>query len=999
MAAKSASINRKSNSTIEYIVFWGICLLLFIGPYFRGLFFETEFLPTGIYTFSLALIWMISKYNDKDYRLIRSSIDILVLGLTLMYFVSIIYGVNTRLAILEALKYGNYFAIYIIGRDLISDEKHQKYLLNTIVLSAIGIALVGIGSAIGTWEYNGAVIGGRISSTFQYPNTLASYLAAVFILTIGLIIMTENNKLKALYGASSSLMLFTFILTYSRGMWLILPVLLLILFITIPNRRKLETIIYIITSSIISIPLAFLFNSKLSTMGAGLWGIVLGLAVASSVLTYGISKIAKKLQEVSIKMLLIFIGILVVLFVALASVTLTTTISLTLNNDTTEDKWTFVVRNIEDISPEEEYELRVKYTGTNPENKPHIGRVRLYGVRLENNQEKLQEIEFVDLIENQGEINLLFTTFEKTEGLRVYFDNYYSDTLVTYTEASIFDKTTGEPIKEIPLKHKYIPEAIYSRFQSISSKEESSQLRLAFYKDGFKVIKDYPILGTGGGGWLTLYQMYQSSLYWTTQAHNYFLQMWIEVGIVGLGLFIASLLLLVYKLFRRYKDIESENNKILLFTIFTAVFGILVHAFMDFDLSLVSLTNILWAFVGVLASYTLPMESKETTTSKSKKKTFKPQFGYMNIMNIVFSVFLVLVIIGSSSLILSDSYKEKGLAANGRQDITEATKYFEKASKLDPFMPEYRIDLGTFYRVMYQMTNDSNYISKAVASVEKGLELGRYNSNLHAIGSSFFMNIGQVDRALELVEKSIELQPMRIENYVQKTDAYLTAFYHYIDQGDIEKAKEIIEQGYSIKQQIKETNSIAQIPLKYNEDLLYNIGFIQFNYENINNQEYIIEDGYILDFAYYFDLDIDNNGVLDKVTEWNSEGIKIEYEPIAEGAENKLIRIKNSGNNLGIFYIHGLKFEPDTKYKILFRARGTVLENTFKHFVYETNSERKYQGDTGFLELSKNYKTYELNFKTTEDIRPGTQYLGFQHNGNDEGYIDVEKIVVLRMID
>lgn len=126
MAAKSASINRKSNSTIEYIVFWGICLLLFIGPYFRGLFFETEFLPAGIYTFSLALIWMISKYKDKDYKLIRSSIDILVLGLTLMYFVSIIYGVNTRLAILEALKYGNYFAIYIIGRDLISDEKHQN---------------------------------------------------------------------------------------------------------------------------------------------------------------------------------------------------------------------------------------------------------------------------------------------------------------------------------------------------------------------------------------------------------------------------------------------------------------------------------------------------------------------------------------------------------------------------------------------------------------------------------------------------------------------------------------------------------------------------------------------------------------------------------------------------------------------------------------------------------------------------------------------------------
>src|SRR5690606_30831287 len=107
-------------------------------------------------------------------------------------------------------------------------------------------------------------------------------------------------------------------------------------------------------------------------------------------------------------------------------------------------------------------------------------------------------------------------------------------------------------------------ENIYSRLQNISLNEHSSQARIAFYKDAFKVIKDYPILGTGGGGWLTLYQMYQSYLYWTTQAHNYFLQMWIEVGTVGLGLFIASILVLVYKLFKLYRATESENKRILL---------------------------------------------------------------------------------------------------------------------------------------------------------------------------------------------------------------------------------------------------------------------------------------------------------------------------------------------------------------------------------------------------------------------------------------------------
>lgn len=992
MAAKSASINRKSNSTIEYIVFWGLCLLLFIGPYFRGLFFETESLPVQVFSFSLALIWIIYKTKDKNYKLIKSSIDILVLGLTLMYFVSIVYGVNTRLAIIEALKYGNYFVIYILARDLISDEKHQKYLLNTIVLSAVGIALVGIGSAIGTWEYNGAVLSNRISSTFQYPNTLASYLAAVFILIIGLIIMEDNKKIKALYGAISSLMLFTFILTYSRGMWLILPILLILLFFTMRNRRKLEIIVYTTTNVVSAIPLAFLFTARLANgSGTGLWLIVIGLMVASALLTYIVSLISYKLQQVSMKLLFTFVMVILILLGAGVAVALNTTTEFTLSNNTDKDKWTVITRSIDGILPNQEYELKIQYTGTNIEDKPYIGRVRVNAVGLDDDKEKVDVINTTVIEETQGEVSIPLSTLDNTESLRIYFDNYYVGTDITYIEALLFDKDRVL-IKEVPLGYKYIPENIYSRFQSISTKENSSQARIAFYKDAFKVIKDYPILGTGGGGWLALYQMYQSYSYWTTQAHNYFLQMWIEVGVVGLGLFIASILVLMYKLLKLYKYTESENNKIFISIIFTAVVGILGHAFMDFDLSLVSLTNILWAFIGLLAGSTLTISGKEAVPNESKVKNLKSKYAYMNIG---FTIFLVLVIIGSSSLILSDSYKEKGLAANERQNINEALKYFEKASKLDPFMPDYRLDLGAFYKAMYQMTGTRDYLDKAMDSVNKGLDLARYNSKLNAVGSSFFMSIGQIDRALELVEKSVDLQPMRTENYIQKCDAYLTVFYHYVEQGDIDKAKDILEKGYSVKQQIKDINSIALRPLVYKEDLLYKIGFLQFNHENLNSEEYAIDENYSLDFAYYFDIDMNDDRKIDMIKIWNVEGGNIDYE-VMEEQDNSFVRITNNGSNYGIVYPYGLKLEPETEYKILFKAKGNIKENTFKFFVYDNKAEKKTQGDLGYVSLDKNWTVYELNFKTDSDIEPGTQYLGFQHNGNDDGYIDVEEVIVFK---
>ncbi|WIV12109.1 O-antigen ligase family protein [Proteiniborus sp. MB09-C3] len=992
MVAKSASINRKSNSTTEYLVFWGLCLLLFLGPYFRGLFFETELLPAQIFSFLLALIWIAYKYKDKNYKLIKSSIDILVLCLTLMYFVSIIYGVNTRFAIIEALKYGNYFAIYILARDLISDEKHQRYLLNTIILSAVGITLVGIGSAIGTWEYNGAVISGRISSTFQYPNTLASYLAAVFVLIIGLIIIEDNKKTKALYGISSSLMLFTFILTYSRGMWLILPILFILLFFIIPNKRKLELIVYTATNVVVAVPLAFLFTALLANgKSTGLWMIVIGLIIVSALLTYVVSLISHKLQQVSMKLLFTFVMSILIFLGIGAVIALNTTTELTLSNNTDKDNWTIITRSIGGILPNQEYELKIKYTGTNTKDKSHIGRVRINFVGLDDDKEKVDNVSLIEIKEPQGELNIPLITLDNTESLRINFDNYYVGTGITYIEASLFDKN-GILIKEVPLRYKYIPENIYNRFQNISLRENSSQARIAFYKDAFKVIQDYPILGTGGGGWLTLYQMYQSYSYWTTQAHNYFLQMWIEVGIVGLALFIVLILILVYKLFKLYRIAELENNKIVVSAIFTAVVGILIHAFMDFDLSLVSLTNILWAFIGILSGSALIIPGKEVIPNRPKDKNLKSKYGYMDI---IFSAFLILVIIGSSSLALSDSYKEKGLAANERQNINEALKYFEKASKLDPFMAEYKMDLGAFYRAMYQGTGSRDYLDKAIDSVDKGLSLASYNSRLNAVGSSFFMSIGQVDKALELVEKSIDLQPMRVENYTQKCDAYLTAFYHYVDQGNIDVAKDVLGKGYGVKQQIKNINSIALRPLTYNEDLLYKIGFLQFNYENLNNQEYIIDENYALDFAYYFNLDINDDGKIDKLVTYNSRGGNIKYK-LKEEQDGSFIRVTNDGSKYGLVFPYDLKLEPDTEYRVLFKARGNVKEDTFRFFVYDNNAEKKTQGDLGYLALGENWTVYELDFKTDSDIEPGTQYLGFQHNGNDDGYIDLEEVIMFK---
>lgn len=67
-----------------------------------------------------------------------------------------------------------------------------------------------------------------------------------------------------------------------------------------------------------------------------------------------------------------------------------------------------------------------------------------------------------------------------------------------------------------------LPSNMETRLENINVKQHSVLERITFYKDAMKVVKDYPIIGTGGGGWAALYEHYQNNPYVSRQVHNFF---------------------------------------------------------------------------------------------------------------------------------------------------------------------------------------------------------------------------------------------------------------------------------------------------------------------------------------------------------------------------------------------------------------------------------------------------------------------------------------------
>jgi len=120
----------------------------------------------------------------------------------------------------------------------------------------------------------------------------------------------------------------------------------------------------------------------------------------------------------------------------------------------------------------------------------------------------------------------------------------------------------------------------------------STVMRLNYWRDALKIIQSSPFKGVGLGNFNLAQSRY---------AHNSYLQIWTEMGILGL----ASFLWLIFVVFKqslgRIKN-SVYKTQILALTLANAVF--LMHNFVDFSFFLPEVALIWWVALGLLFSYT-----------------------------------------------------------------------------------------------------------------------------------------------------------------------------------------------------------------------------------------------------------------------------------------------------------------------------------------------------------------------------------------------------------
>ncbi len=276
-------------------------LVLFLSPFFRGLFFEEEFFYAAAALVVLFCGFLIrEKISGMTTVLGVDPLGLAAWGLVGAYLLSTFVAVNLRGSLGEIMRWGTYLLVYYLVAYGTRNRRDIDNYLSVLYGAGIVVALAGLGTAFGTFDFFGAFEKetGRILSTLQYANSLAVYLNAILIFGLYLGIKAENKVFSSLFAMGNYILFITFLGTQSRGAWLVFILVTVILVLFLPSKTRLKAVNNLLAVIIASLLVA---AKVISFTGGGTAGtywswLFSGLLVAA-LLQYGLSFLSERVTN------------------------------------------------------------------------------------------------------------------------------------------------------------------------------------------------------------------------------------------------------------------------------------------------------------------------------------------------------------------------------------------------------------------------------------------------------------------------------------------------------------------------------------------------------------------------------------------------------------------------------------------------------------------------------------------------------------------------------
>ncbi len=835
-----------------------ISVLLFVGPFQRGLFFPQELLTAQIAVFGLLVIWGVFRLAVNKGRLIETPLDICLLLLLLAYLVSFFVAVHKRDALEELLKIASYLVVYLAtieicrywrfpfkksstgdykpddaGQDQVSTESSSSVppgvslLLHLALGAAVVVTIASLGVAAGYWEFPGAYASARIASPMGYANTAAAYLMAAYLLALGLAPLT-NSWYKIFYLVPSTLMLITIILTFSRGAWLLLPPLALLLILAAAPGERLRSFLYLAITGVTAVPAAFLADPSFRA-GEPLeaWLVITASVVAAIVLGLGAELYLSRTFRV--RLAVAGTAALVAVIAVVVLIILPATGPVQLESAADEEKSTRRVEQlVGDVQPGNEYSLSMEVNAEQKEVSESPGYA--WGVRIFEGVEGYKNIELIDYrgSETDGWEQKEFTFVPSEEALRlgIQIYNRYPGTSISAREVTLSGAESDHNLNFTA--NRILPDRFYDRLYSFSL-DRNLDRRFDYYHDAVKIIRDYPVFGTGGGGWNALYRSYQDIQYSSSEVHNHYLQVWIEAGLLGFIAFVGIWVSFAAAFIKNCVKAKVSKPYWQYWTAsFLPVAALGTHSIIDWNFSMTAVGIFLFVLLGVGRSLDQGnwFKNFEKKVPSSGKKSIIP--GLLGVIGgLLLMAYSIMLLSGLNATWRSQELMERN---NYKQAITE----MEMAMRADPLSAVNYHNLNILLEDQARRTESPENIERMLSLAEQAYELEPYNPRYVNRYGNLLLQFVDVEKGLEYQDRLIELRPRQESSYLQPAVSRLQIAEFLLQEGDQAQAHQYLNEILNLEE-LMEKN------LGYSKPLAFLLGRAHYLMEEYDRARYYYE--------------------------------------------------------------------------------------------------------------------------------------------------------------
>ncbi|MFC0214060.1 O-antigen ligase family protein [Paenibacillus chartarius] len=442
-------------------------------------------------------------------------------------------------------------------------------------------------------------------------------------------------------------------------------------------------------------------------------------------------------------------------------------------------------------------------------------------------------------------VSPLITAFIEKKKLK--YGNLYFPILIMLAGAGGFLLVSNSGIVG-----RLLPPSISQRIASINLQQHSVQERFVFYKDALKILQEYPLLGAGGGAWASLYQKFQDYGYSSRQAHNYIIQTLTDVGIVG-ALLIFILILGIYVAFVRNAmrnwNTEQSGRSMVYFIVGSAI---LVHSWMDFDMSYMYLSCLVFLCLGGMLS---GITVKPIPSGASSKPFQIVKWAYPSIL-IVISLMLFI----QSAILLQGNMNIRQVQEQlkqGNVNLSEVIPALDSAISANPNIAEYRLIKINLLLTAFNQLKDKRYIQQAVDAVQALKRKEPFDKE--AAEYEYLLAVGNQDeqQALEAASRAMVNNPWNMTWYARMISLNVSLGEKAQAEGKAADSQKYGDDALSVYDQILANQkhletvpkSIAVPPFAVSSDIYVNIGGILYKRGEYRLAEETLQKGLTADLS------------------------------------------------------------------------------------------------------------------------------------------------------